>query len=353
MLVAPELHAGLWVGCHQSRAEGQNPLPWTAGHTAFDAAQDTIGLQVCEWTLVAHDQLFIHQYPQVLLDRAALNPFVPQPVMIPEVAPTQVCRTLHLALLNLMRLARDHFSSLSMSLWMASCPSGVSTAPLSLVSSANLLKVHRISFSRSLMKMLNCTGPWSQYRPLRETACHLSTSGHRAIDHYPLDAIIQPIPCAPNSPPIKSIFLQSREEDVVGDCVKGLTKVQISNIHSSALVHWYSLLAVVPDFDVILGPYRGIWKKAVLGHTLLWWCSYRHLRTWHSWVSLAHCIFSPFFLCEECVRGEIQHGRQYIKTWITGNMLYFAATGRPKQPRTSSKSLASSSFSIFTGGMKT
>ena len=38
----------------------------------------------------AHVQLFIHQYPQVLLGRAALNPFIPQPVLIPGLAATQV-----------------------------------------------------------------------------------------------------------------------------------------------------------------------------------------------------------------------------------------------------------------------
>jgi len=32
----------------------------------------------------------IHQYPQVLLGRAALHPFIPQPVLIVGVAPTQM-----------------------------------------------------------------------------------------------------------------------------------------------------------------------------------------------------------------------------------------------------------------------
>jgi len=39
---------------------------------------------------VACVQLFIHQYPQVLLRRADLNPFIPQPVLIAGVAPTQM-----------------------------------------------------------------------------------------------------------------------------------------------------------------------------------------------------------------------------------------------------------------------
>ncbi|KAK4827087.1 LOW QUALITY PROTEIN: hypothetical protein QYF61_014189 [Mycteria americana] len=120
------------------------------------------------------------------------------------------CRTLHLALLNLMRFTQAHFSSLSRSLWMVSHPSDVSTAPLSLMSSANLLRVHSIPLSMSLMKILNSTGP--------------------TIDHYPLDATIQPIPYPLNSPPIKSISLQFREKDVVGDHVKGFTEVQIDHI---------------------------------------------------------------------------------------------------------------------------
>ncbi|KAK4824005.1 hypothetical protein QYF61_009219 [Mycteria americana] len=126
VLRSPELDAVLQVGSHQSRVEGQNPLPQPAGHAAFDAAQDTVGLVGCERTLLAHVQLFIHQYPQVLLHRAALNPFIPQPVWIPGAALTQV----HLAFLKLMRFTQAHFSSLSRSLWMASHPSGVSNAPL-------------------------------------------------------------------------------------------------------------------------------------------------------------------------------------------------------------------------------
>jgi len=42
---------------------------------------------------------------------------------------------------------------------MAAQPSGVSTTPPSLVSSANLLRVHSNSSSRSLMKKLNKVGP--------------------------------------------------------------------------------------------------------------------------------------------------------------------------------------------------
>ncbi|KAK4810921.1 hypothetical protein QYF61_013329 [Mycteria americana] len=44
----------------------------------------------CKRTSLAHVQLFIHHYPQVLLCRAALNAFIPQPVLILGIALTQV-----------------------------------------------------------------------------------------------------------------------------------------------------------------------------------------------------------------------------------------------------------------------
>ncbi|KAK4826191.1 hypothetical protein QYF61_006135 [Mycteria americana] len=87
------------VGSQHSRVEGQNHLPQPTGHASLDAAQDMAGFLGCERTLPAHVQLFIHQYPQVLLHRAALNPFIPQPVLILGVAPTQV-QDLELGLLE-------------------------------------------------------------------------------------------------------------------------------------------------------------------------------------------------------------------------------------------------------------
>ena len=69
------------------------------------------------------------------------------------------CRTLYLPLLNFIRFLCAQLSSLSRSRWMAAQPSGVSTTPPSFVSSANLLRVHSNSASKSLMKKLNKTGP--------------------------------------------------------------------------------------------------------------------------------------------------------------------------------------------------
>lgn len=54
-------------------------------------------------------------------------------------------RTLHLALSNLIKLTWAHFSKLSTCPWMASLPPAMSTAPPSLASSANMLRVHSTS----------------------------------------------------------------------------------------------------------------------------------------------------------------------------------------------------------------
>lgn len=58
---------------------------------------------------------------------------------------------LHLSLLNLIWFTWTHFSCLSRTLWMLFLPSVLSVAPASLVSSANLLKVHSIPLSRLLI----------------------------------------------------------------------------------------------------------------------------------------------------------------------------------------------------------
>ena len=54
---------------------------------------------------------------------------------------------------------RPPLSSLSRSLWMASLPSSVSATPHSLVSSANLLRVHSVPLSVSPTKTLNSASP--------------------------------------------------------------------------------------------------------------------------------------------------------------------------------------------------
>ena len=84
----------------------------------------------------------------------------PSPSQYPYLRFSQLkCSTLHLAFYNLIQFTWAHFSSMSRSLWLVSLPCMVSTTPLSLVLSANLLGVLLISLTVSLIKMLKSTGP--------------------------------------------------------------------------------------------------------------------------------------------------------------------------------------------------
>jgi len=90
VLRVPELDAGLQVGSHENGAEGQNHLPRPAGHAAFDAAQDIVGLLGYERKLLGHVDLLVNQHPRVLLLRAAFNPFSTQLVFVLVIALIQV-----------------------------------------------------------------------------------------------------------------------------------------------------------------------------------------------------------------------------------------------------------------------
>jgi len=79
--------------------------------------------------LLAHVQLFIHQYPQVL-GRVALNPFFLQPVLLLRVAPTHV-QDLALGLIEPCEVHTGPPLQLVQVLWKASLPSDVLTTPLS------------------------------------------------------------------------------------------------------------------------------------------------------------------------------------------------------------------------------
>ena len=106
VLRPPELDTALQVGSHQRRVEGQNHLPQPAGHASLDAAQDTVGLLGCESILPGHVELLNHQYPQVLLLRAALNPFSAQSAFVVGIAPTHV-QDLALGLVKLHEVCTD------------------------------------------------------------------------------------------------------------------------------------------------------------------------------------------------------------------------------------------------------
>jgi len=87
---SPELDAALQMFPHQRRAEGEDHLPWPAGHTLFNAPQDTIGLLVHKVTLLDHGQPVVHQHTPVLFCRAPFQNAIPLPVLICVFIPPQM-----------------------------------------------------------------------------------------------------------------------------------------------------------------------------------------------------------------------------------------------------------------------
>ena len=121
-LRTPHLDAGLQVMPHQHSVEGQIPSLTLLATLLWMQPR----IQLAFWAARAPCWLTSSTL-RCFFSRAALNPFIPQLVLVVHVALTQV-QTLHMDLLNLLRFIWAHCSSLSRSLWMASHPSGVSTA---------------------------------------------------------------------------------------------------------------------------------------------------------------------------------------------------------------------------------
>ncbi|KAK4823665.1 LOW QUALITY PROTEIN: hypothetical protein QYF61_005017 [Mycteria americana] len=154
-LVGPKLNTVFKGRPHQCRGQGQgdNHFPSPAGHTISETSQDAIGLLGHLGTLLAHIQLAIDQHHQVLFYR----PLFPKPVALHGVVVTQV-QDLALSLLESHKIGLGP-SIQPIQIPLAFLPSSRSTLPHNLVSSANLLRVHSIASSRSLIKILNRTGP--------------------------------------------------------------------------------------------------------------------------------------------------------------------------------------------------
>jgi len=110
---------------------------------------------------------------------------------------------------------------------MASLPSYVLAAPLSLVSSANLLRVQSMP---SCVIDEDVEGHQSQARPLGDAACDRPPPSLRTMYHNPSAETGQPVLNPSNTSSFKSIPLQFREKDVVRDHVKGFAEGQVDEI---------------------------------------------------------------------------------------------------------------------------
>ncbi|KAJ7395241.1 hypothetical protein BTVI_157115 [Pitangus sulphuratus] len=84
-LRGPELDTILKVLPHLCQVQWKNHFPGPAGHTITDTRHDAIGLLGHLGTPLAHVQLPVNQYSQVLFHWAALQPLCPQPVALQRV----------------------------------------------------------------------------------------------------------------------------------------------------------------------------------------------------------------------------------------------------------------------------
>ena len=78
----------------------------------------------------------------------------------------------------------------------------------------------------------------SKDRSLRDTTRDQPPAGHWAADNSPQATTIHPLLCPSNSPAFKSIPLQFRDKDAVGNHVKGFAQVQVDHINCPSFVHW-------------------------------------------------------------------------------------------------------------------
>lgn len=135
------------------------------------------------------------------------------------------CRTSHFPFLNFMRFFSALFSFLSRSLWKAVHPSGVLATPSSFVLSMNLLKVHFVPSYKSLMRLLDSTGPSVDSWDTPPVAC-------LQLDFVPLFTTLSVWPFLFSihltvhwsKPYIVSLSMRMLKRDGV----KGLTKVKIA-----------------------------------------------------------------------------------------------------------------------------
>ena len=152
VLGTQELDTVLQVGSHKSREEGGK----ITSHVCNPGYDRLPGLQVD----IASSCTIFHPpvHPSPSLQGCS------QPLHSPVCTdtgdyPRPGTGTWHLTLFNFTSFTRAHFSHPSMSFQTAPLPSSIPTVLLSLVSSANLLRVHSILLSMSLLKIVNSIDP--------------------------------------------------------------------------------------------------------------------------------------------------------------------------------------------------
>ena len=140
VLSTPHLNAALQVRSHSTEQKGRSPpsallavLHWMHPGSSWLSGLRGRSPGSCPGAI---HWATTWQPPQALFGRSLLHPYIPQIVLVVRVATTQVL-DLAVSFVEHLVVLLGPLLSLSGSLWMASCPSGMLTASHSSVSSAN------------------------------------------------------------------------------------------------------------------------------------------------------------------------------------------------------------------------
>ncbi|KAK4819404.1 hypothetical protein QYF61_003675 [Mycteria americana] len=184
--------------------------------------EDAIGFLGHLGTLLAHIQAAVNKHPQVLFCWAAFQPLFPKPVALHGVAVAQV-QDLALG------LVKPHTTDLGPSMQPVQVPlqslptlQQINT-PTQLGVICKLTEGALDPFVQIIDKGIKQN--WPQHRALGNTACDRPPTGVNSIHHHSLGPTIQPILYPAKSTPVQAMSSQFLQENAVGNCVKGFTKV--------------------------------------------------------------------------------------------------------------------------------
>ncbi|KAK4827170.1 LOW QUALITY PROTEIN: hypothetical protein QYF61_015132 [Mycteria americana] len=186
----PKLNTVFEVQPHQCQVQGHNHFPSPAGHTIPDTSQDAVGFLGPLGTLLAHIQLAVNQYPQVLFPWAAFQPLFPKPVALHGVVVLQVQDPA-------LGLVEPHTIDFSPSIQPVQIPLQSSPTFKQIDTPAQLGVICRLTegalnpFIQIIDKDIN--QDWLQHRALGNTACDQPPTGFNSIYHNPLGSASQPL----------------------------------------------------------------------------------------------------------------------------------------------------------------
>ncbi|PKU39453.1 rna-directed dna polymerase from mobile element jockey- hypothetical protein [Limosa lapponica baueri] len=214
--------------------------------TVPDRGQDAVGLLGHLGTLLAHVQPAVDQHPQVLLCQAALQPLCPKLLELHGVVVTQVQDPT-------LGLIEIHPVSLSPLIQPVQIPLQSLSTHQHVDTPTQLGVVCELNEGAldPLVQIIDkdVKENWPQYRALWDTTRDRPPTGFNSIHHHSLGPGLQRIFNPAKSPPVQAVGSQLLQENAVGNCIKGLAKVQVNNIHSLSFIHQAGHFVLEGDQD--------------------------------------------------------------------------------------------------------